>query len=387
MTKLSNQIHKEWREVTWFYLTKQDPTAAANGTLGAIFQVCAETLKAHQRNKCLKRNPLSLLKRPDSKCGTGAHPLVSGHYPRASVAQRSKSWSAVFRLPLGEFSRPFLVLLQRNVLGRDAWCLFHQAFRDRICCVRDPNFGILVLFASVFQDTVDAIHTMALRIEKNNYGIVHTQVDKMGVIEEKFIEYHEATLNGTVTMNDIRHFYEDALQTLRNQIFSLSRGEENEDPHWRPLVAMELLLQVRNSLGTEHYLGQKFFYGDEFYETDYNTFIGKIYVTEKGIDMAAEYHRTIKSQYTVKYEYNYDLQFAIEKLTNEIVGFPEHRLQPHDLNKALRWRDNVTTYALVLEEIELAVADDIEEIIANEKQTRAAEVPLDQQLVPIDSDK
>ena len=50
--------------------------------------------------------------------------------------------------------------------------------------------------------------------------------------------------------------------------------------------------------------------------------------------------------------------------------------RPDDLTTAIMWRDNVTSYAEILEEIESLVAKDITEQVEEEKKSIAAKVNL-----------
>ncbi len=226
----------------------------------------------------------------------------------------------------------------------------------------------------VFEKTVEAVDVLEDHIRKNQYLVLEEQSQMMEEVRELLETHHEEILNNTAEINDVRYFYQDVLGRLQNQLFSLYREQDAEDAHWEKLVALETLLQARNSLGTEHYLGQIFYYGDSFDVHDHNSFVGKIYVTNESIKIAQDHYAPIGSWYNVKFRFQFDLVDAIDLMTEEIKSFRDDATRPKVLWKARQWRDNITSYAEILEDIEFQVAEDIKEEISDEISNMAAEV-------------
>ena len=74
------------------------------------------------------------------------------------------------------------------------------------------------------------------------------------------------------------------------------------------------------------------------------------------------------------YFYRFELYDGIQAMVNRILTFKENDGRKRDLTTALRWRDNLTTYASVLEDIEQVVIEDIKRDIKDQEQVTAAEV-------------
>ena len=228
-----------------------------------------------------------------------------------------------------------------------------------------------------FNATMDAVHELEVKIETNQYLVISEEIRKEDqLIKETLRTFHHQIRNGSVTSEDARHVYEDVLFRLQNEVFALTREDEGEDPHWKKLVALETLLKVRNNLGIEHYLGQKYYYGKAFNIRDYNNFIGEIYVTDEGIKIAQDHYSRIETLYKTMYVYRFELYDAIQRMVQQILTFEEGAERRRDLMMAIRWKDNVTTYAQILEDIELLVTEDIKHDINEEKQKTAAKVKI-----------
>ena len=228
-----------------------------------------------------------------------------------------------------------------------------------------------------FNATMDAIHELEVKIETNQYLVISEQIRKEDqLIKETLRTFHQQIRNGSVKSEDARHVYEDVLYRLQNEVYTLTREDEGEDPHWQKLVALETLMKVRNNLGTEHYLGQKYYYGKTFNIRDYNNFIGEIYVTDEGIKIAQDHYSRIETLYKTMYVYRFELYDTIQRMVQQILTFEEGAERRRDLMMAIRWKDNVTAYAEILEDIELLVTEDIKHDINEEKQKTAAQVTL-----------
>ena len=228
-----------------------------------------------------------------------------------------------------------------------------------------------------FNATMDAIHELEVKIETNQYLVISEEIIKEDqLIKETLRNFHQHIRNGSVESEDARHVYEDVLFRLQNEVFALTREDEGEDPHWQKLVALETLLKVKNNLGIEHYLGQKYYYGKTFNIRDYNNFVGEIYVTDEGIKLAQDHYSRIETLYKTMYVYRFELYDAIQRMVQQILRFEMSDDRRRDLIMAVRWKDNVTTYAQILEDIELLVIEDIKRDLDEEKQKTAAEVKI-----------
>ena len=231
------------------------------------------------------------------------------------------------------------------------------------------------MLEKLFSDTMDAVHELEMRIATNQYLVISEDIRQEDeLIKYRLKEYHGQIFNKTMDIDDMRDFYEDLLVRLQNEVFTLDRQEEGEDPHWQMLVAMQTLLTARNNLGIEHFLGQKYFYGKTFDIRDYNQFVGEIYVTKQGIESAQDHYERIEALYKTMYTYNFELNGAIRLMEEQILRFKVEDERPDDIIVAIRWRDNMTSYAQILEDIELLVAKDIEEQVNEEKQGISAQV-------------
>ena len=138
---------------------------------------------------------------------------------------------------------------------------------------------------------MDALHELKAEIENTKYLEISEEIKKEDeLIEQILNNFHQHVRNGSADTQQARLVYEEVLFRLQNEVFALARNDQGEDPHWRKLVALEMLLKARNGLGMEHYLGQKYFYGATFNIRDYNNFVGEIFVTDEGINMAQDYY-------------------------------------------------------------------------------------------------
>ena len=237
------------------------------------------------------------------------------------------------------------------------------------------NYEQQIHFEEIFNETMDSLHVLEMFFETNEYLKTFEQIKQEDQrIKEMLVDFHYQVLNKNMNMDDARHFYEEVLRRLQNEVFTLERQEDGEDPHWEKLVAMETLLQVRNSLGTLHFLGQKYYYGKTFDVRDHNNFIGEIHVTREGIQFAKDHYPRVEILYKERYINNFQLYNATQAMITEILTFDIERNKPHEISMAIRWTDNMTSHARIVEDIELMVAEDIKNQVNEEKRNKATDV-------------